>query len=117
MPNWPTDIPWEFDSPSYSESEGFPVIQAPVEGPPKSRRRYTAAPRPLQGSLDINKAQRLIFQAWFLSDVRNGALSFTAPRTDDPNATATYRMVGAPQWGHLGGENWRLTLQLIELPA
>ncbi len=115
MATWPATLPQFSLRDGYSEDLGFPVIQAPVDGPALARRRYTAAPRNVSAQYQLTNAQLATFETFFLTTVAQGALSFTAPVRRTGGGTASFRIVEAPQIAR-NGKGWRLTLKMIQLP-
>lgn len=116
MPTWPASLPQSPESAGYREGGGFPVIQAPVDGPPKSRRRYTAAIQSVPCSVRLTAAQLATFETFFRDDLQQGALAFDWSVRGDAARSARYRFTAEYQLTHLGGPNWQAELPLIRLP-
>lgn len=116
MPTWPAALPQYPIRSSYSETQPFPVIQAPVDGPALSRLRYTAAPMPLSVEFSFSPTQFVVWEAFYLTEIKMGALSFTAPLRDSSVATAQYRVVGAPTQRRVGAGYWRVSMNWVRMP-
>lgn len=117
MPTWPVTIPQSPEREGYAERPGFPVIQAPVDGPQLSRRRYTAVPKGYSCSFFLTSAELAIFDAFFITDLSYGTLAYDwKERGIAANPTRSFRIVEEPQTAYLGGNYWRVTLTLIRLP-
>lgn len=114
MATWPAELPQCLLRDSFEATEGWSVIMAPVEGPPLSRRRYTAAPRPRAATCDLADAAALaVWEAFFYTTIAGGALPFDA--AFEGGAVREYMIVGAPSRTP-SGEGWRLSLNLMRLP-
>lgn len=115
---WPAGVSFIAHPESYRETGPLAnVIRTPMEnGPVKSRRRFTAAPRNVSGTTDImTNAQIATFETWFRDTISDGALPFTAvnPRTGE---TQTYRFVETYDVVHIDDDKERLSLTLERLP-
>lgn len=96
-PVWPASLPQVLEIQGFSEKLPNVVMRTAMEtGPAKRRRRFTAAPTPVKGSLTLTVAQRATLKTFFDSDLQGGALSFdwTHPVT---GVTATYAFVSPPE--------------------
>ncbi|WP_339873922.1 hypothetical protein [uncultured Brevundimonas sp.] len=115
MAVWPALLPQCPLREGYQATEGWGVIQAPVEGPQLTRLRYTATPRPRLASfyLDTN-ALRAEWETFYYTTIAQGALPFDAA-FEGTEAVHEYRIVGAPEVAPMG-VGWRLTMQLVRLP-
>jgi hypothetical protein len=116
MPTWPASLPQYPIRDSYQEERPFPVVQAPVDGPPLSRRRYTAAPVPVKVEFNFSPTQFAAWETFYNTYIARGALSFTAPLRDSTSLTASYRIVGPPRERRLGAGWWRVSMDWIRLP-
>ena len=118
MPTWPAI---SFIGVNYEESGSQKnVIRSPMEhGPAKRRRRFTGAPRLISGTTDIMSAANVAtFETWFATDIKDGALSFTAtnPRS---GVTETYAFVdGGASYRliYVKDDRWRIAVSLEQLP-
>lgn len=116
MPAWPATLPVSPDADGYGEQGKFPVVQAPNDGPPLSRRRYTAAPMPIKARYLFDEAQLVAFETFWNVDLKMGALSFTGPTRGNAAVTSTYKAVGAFQLSRASDPYWFVTLDLIRTP-
>lgn len=118
MPSWPNALPQTPLIASYAEELGFPVIHAPVDGPPLSRRRYTAAPDVISVAFVMTTAEVETFKAFYRDDIKHGSLTYTWNERGIAGATVrTYRMTGPPSIIPLSDERWRVSFGLILLPT
>lgn len=121
MPNpvWPIDLPQDVFTEGYDE--GLPDVALRTQmdaGPAKTRRRHTAAPRPLNVTVGLSRAQAASFDDFFTEDLAGGALSFDwiHPRT---LAAVTLRFVTPPPPRIVpepGAQRWRVALTLEVMP-
>lgn len=117
MPTWPASLPQSPEREGYSEQPGFPVVQAPVDGPALSRRRYTAVPKSYACSFLLTQSELAIFESFFEADLAHGALAYDwKERGIATNPTRQFRIVEEPAYAYLGGTYWRVSLKLIRLP-
>ena len=117
MAVWPALLPQCPLREGYQATEGWAVIQAPVEGPQLTRLRYTATPRPRVASfyLDTN-ALRATWETFYYTTIAQGALPFDAA-FEGGGTVYEYRIVGAPEIAPMGKKGaWRLSMQLVRLP-
>lgn len=93
------------------------VIRSPMEqGPVKSRRRFTAAPRAISGSTDlITDAEVATFETWYRDEIGDGAIPFTA---DHPitGVSTTFRFTQTYEIVYLNDDINRINMQLEILP-
>lgn len=118
MPTWPGTLPQLVLTRGFSETAPWAVLRTDMDtGPAKTRRRSTAAPRPLSAQIKVTKAQVAVFDAFLETDLAGGALAFdwVEPRTQ---AAATLRLTAAPTYEPTaGGSSWTITLPLEVLPS
>ena len=114
-PEWPATLPQYPIRDALAETAPFPVVQAPVDGPSLSRRRYTAAPAALTHQYNMSPTQFAAWETFYANDLKSGALSFIAPLRGSAS-TATYRLTSAPQYKQYGAGWWSVTVNLIRLP-
>lgn len=80
MPAWPATLPQSPLLDGYSEEAGDNVLRSqPEMGPPKTRRRFTARIDRLNLSYVMTTAQLGIFEAFWRTDLADGALPITMP--------------------------------------
>ena len=116
MPAWPGTLPQDVFVQGYSEQPPELALRTQMDiGPAKLRRRQTAAARPLKATVGLTRAQVATLDAFFLTDLAGGALSFTwtHPRT---LAAATFRFVSRPSYVPESGASWLAELDLEILP-
>lgn len=115
MAAWPAELPQRPLRDGYDATEGWGVIQAPVDGPQLTRLRYTATPRPREAAFYIDSnALRATWEAFYYGTIAEGALPFDAAFEGD-DTPHEYRIVGAPKVQPMG-VGWRLSVQLVRLP-
>lgn len=125
MPTWPADLPRSPLRDSLRFTGPNRLIATPMDsGPPKVRRKFTRAHRPMQCTFEMSEDQKLTFQAFVGTDLADGALSFTMPDPNsadggaclariDPSQMPSYAVIGVDK-----GENvWAVSLSLLVLPA
>ena len=80
-------------------------------GPEKRRRRFTAAPRPLIGTMRMTTAQVAAFETFFRTTLADGTLAFDFPH---PRTQSTLSVVFAspPSWTNAGGDYYDVILPL-----
>lgn len=115
MSTWPVTLPQRPLLSGYSQQRPAPVIEAPVDGPSLSRRRYTAAPMPISLSFVMSAAQYATWAAFYTSTIASGALPFTAT-TVTALGPGEYRIVGSPVEELIDGGKWRISMNWIRLP-
>lgn len=127
MPSWPDTLPgMQAGLTDKAQPVGFRTEND--TGPASQRRRYTAKVRKLSVPFACNNAERVIFDAFFYTDLEGGVLSFdwVDPVT---NQTATFRFIvtDPPEWKGVVGSDpmsvdrnetkrWETTLMLEILP-
>lgn len=114
MAEWPATLPDNFMAQGYTESPGQNVLETPMEvGPPKRRRRSTAARRPITGKMHMTDAQVEILDAFYEDDCGSGALPFTwtHPRTGAA-ATFYFKAQTPPKYANIGGDEWEVSIEL-----
>lgn len=116
MPTWPASLPQKPLNDPYQEQAPWSVIQAPVEGPPKSRRRYTAAPKPVEVQFLMTQAQLDTFEAFLDADLKGGSLTYEWREYGDPNRPLyNWRITDAPQYSRRSNK-WLVSFPLIRMP-
>lgn len=116
MPAWPNTLPQYVQSAGYSEGLPQQTIESQVDaGPPKVRRRFTNAFRPLQMTIFCTTAQAGAFEDFYLDDCKGGSVDFTwkNPRTQ---AAATFRWRNPPpQYREIGAGNWAVSFTVWQV--
>jgi hypothetical protein len=117
---WPGTLPALPLLDGFREQVPNAILRTTMDaGPPKQRRRYTAAVRTLNVELELTKAQVAVLDDFILNALNGGVDSFTwtHPRT---GGAATYRIAGkTPEysiWTGGSDNNWVTTLLLEILP-
>lgn len=119
---WPVSLPQAFEISGYSEGVADRLLEVqPDMGPPISRQRSTAAPRPANGTMVVDEAQLSAFKTFFNTTLLGGSLPFTFPAQVDAGSPAVgwlakFTKAALPRWSPLGGGYWRLSLSLTILP-
>jgi hypothetical protein len=116
MPTWPAGLPQSPDSESYGEDGPFPVVQAPVDGPPLSRRRFTAQPVAVTARYMFSTAELATFETFWKTDLKHGSLTFDGPTRGNGAVISTYRATGPYKLTHASCGYWFVTIPLIRLP-
>lgn len=113
MPAWPITLPAFWGADNFQESEAENLIISPMEvGPPKRRRRSTAAMRTVQSTVHLTESQYTILRNFFTQDCAHGALSVT--RTDAHGVSRTFYFERPPQYTYVGYDWWQVTLMFLE---
>ena len=118
MASWPGSsvLPQVMEYNSYHETMPNNVLRTKMAvGPPKLRRRATAAVRPLSGSMVLDSTQVTILDTFYTSTLSDGVTAFdwTRPRA---TAVASFRFVKPPEYIAIADNLWRVKLELEELP-
>lgn len=113
MPAWPGTLPALWTANGYREQDADNVIRsAPDVGPPKRRRRSTAAMRRIDCVVDLTDTQRATLKAFYAQDCAHGALSFT--RIDAHGTSRTFYFEAPPAYSYAGYDWWQAELVLGE---
>ena len=113
MPSWPTSLPQRLSQRGYRESLADNVIRTPVDaGPEKRRQRFTAAVRPLSGSMIMTNAQLDTMMTFFDTDIASGSLAFDFNAPRDQATTLSVVLQRPPAWTNLGGDSYEVNLTL-----
>ena len=113
MPSWPTSLPQQLSQRGYRESLADNVIRTSVDvGPEKRRKRFTAAVRPLSGSMTMTSAQLDTMMTFYNDSIASGALAFDfkAPRDQANTVSVVFRQ--PPSWTNRGGDSYAVTLEM-----
>lgn len=77
---WPESLPQRPLVNSYEEKPPKTAMHTEMDsGPPKSRRRYTAQPRPIRMRFLMDSDQLETFDEFFNETIKGGALKFNFP--------------------------------------
>ena len=106
---WPASLPQELLQRGYSQREGDNVLRSQTDvGPPKRRRRFTAAIGKLSGQLMLNHADLATLLNFYKNDLKDGSLSFLFPDPLRPssgqrmNDMITVSFAGVPSRSSIG---------------
>ena len=117
MATWPGTLPTFQDilAESYKASMPANVIVSEMEiGPPKLRRRATAAVEPFSGTMRMTSAQLATFKTFYETTIAYGSLEFDATH---PETEAAVEMIftGQPQKAPVGPD-WLVSFSVGVLP-
>ena len=117
MPTWPLSLPQQLLQRGYRESLADNVIRTSVDaGPEKRRPRFTAAVKPLSGSMTMTSAQLDTLEIFVDDDIASGALAFDFPAPRDQATMLSVALKQPPGWTNLGGDNYEVNLEM-EIPT
>jgi len=78
LKTWPSSLPQYVQQDSYSETIIDPVLRTAMDaGPVKTRLRFTMVPEQFNVSIPLTAAQRLVFLAFYKSDLNYGVDTFS----------------------------------------
>jgi hypothetical protein len=116
MAVWPGALPDRFLVNGYREAMPESTIRTQMDaGPPKLRRRYTAAYRPIQGRIECNASQLAALDTFFVTTCANGALPFDWINSRT-GAAATFQWRGAPMIEPNHSDSFFVSLDLLQVP-
>ena len=110
MATWPLSNHVLVDG--YSETPPKNSIRSEMgEGPPKTRRKSIAAPRPISVQKHLTTSQVEILDVFHETTLVNGTLAFDwiHPRTE---SVVEMMFVETPVYESLGGSAWMVTMKL-----
>jgi len=114
-PPWPANVPLSFLHGTYQEAMPDGRLRTEMDtGPAKLRRRTTAAPRPMAGTIHIDGTQLTILVNFWTMTTYYGTLAFTFTHPYFGN-TVLARFVEAPRWRTVGAD-YQVELSLEVLP-
>lgn len=80
IPYWPSDLPQRFQREGYSRGFADGRLSTAMEaGPPKTRRRFSSAVKPVQVTLDEREDAFARLERFFEEEVAGGTLPFLIP--------------------------------------
>ncbi|KKK88167.1 hypothetical protein LCGC14_2745910 [marine sediment metagenome] len=113
MPAWPAGLPQDPLLDGIQEaSPDTRLVTQMEQGPPKVRRRFTAAERGIGMRMIMTTAQIETLDDFFVLTLGSGSLTFTWKHPRTGNA-ATYRFKDPPSWVPLSGTKWGVELALM----
>ena len=113
---WPTSLPQNPNDDSFGEELGENTVRTQMEvGPPKVRRRHTAAVDSMPVSFDMTDSQLATLKTFFRTTTKDGSLvfDFTHPITA---ATEEWRFLTAPKIRYIGPDWHEVSFALEKLP-
>lgn len=113
--NWPSNVPSCFILGSQSEQLGDGLIRSQMDtGPAKVRRRSSAMPGALSGSIRMTDPQVASLRTFVHGTLMGGALPFNFP--DQRGGTILARLAGMPSWQRMTGNTYLVSLSIEILP-
>ncbi|WP_264045510.1 hypothetical protein [Methylobacterium flocculans] len=80
IPYWPADLPQRFQRDGYSRGFADGRLSTPMEaGPPKTRRRFSSAIKPVTVTLDEREDAFARLERFYEEEVAGGSLPFLIP--------------------------------------
>lgn len=77
---WPSDLPQRFQREGYSRGFADGRLSTPMEaGPPKTRRRFSSAVKPLTVTMDEREDAFARLERFYEEELRGGVLPFLLP--------------------------------------
>lgn len=116
MAIWPSTLPQIPSASGYRESPGEQSIRSNVDvGPPKLRRRTTAAFDRISCQFDLNKTQADDLDTFYETTLQGGSdqWDWTHPRK---LTTRQFRFVGRPTLEYVGPDDWIAHCELEVMP-
>lgn len=116
MAVWPASLPSSLLANGYSRQKGDQTIRTQMDaGPAKVRRRFSAAPTEVSGSMIVTMAQIGTLQDFFDQTLAGGSLPFDWADPVD-GAVVSWRFTAPPSSAALGASLFRVSLSLEILP-
>lgn len=117
MATWPATLPQVLQVTGFEEKLGATSIRTQMDaGPAKQRRRFTAAPRAITGSITVDSDGWDDFREFYEDTLEGGALSFDWVEPGTESTPATFRFTAPPSRTAFGGDVWIVSMQLEILP-
>ena len=110
MAAWPTSLPSNLNADDYQETRGDGVIRTSMDaGPEFVRRRYSATPTMIRGSLIISNTDVATLDTFYATTTAMGSASFTwtHPRT---GAAVDMRFMGPPAYQAISNDLYQVSL-------
>lgn len=116
MPTWPATLPQRPLVAGYGESRQSQVLRSSMDaGPPKVRRRFSAAAQNFNVQWRMDSTQLDTFTTFFDTDIQGGSLRFDIPHPRS-GTTVSARFQDVYSISALGGTNWNVSATLEVLP-
>jgi hypothetical protein len=117
MATWPETLPQEMMIEGYDRSPGNNILRSSMDaGPDKSRRRFTAVPKEVNGKVFLNATQLDTFIAWYEDDLLDGNLRFDWVDHKDGTTEVEYKFLAPYTAQPMGEGYWTINMQLEILP-
>lgn len=81
-------------------------------GPPQTRPKSTAPRKQITWPMVLSQAQKTALISFFEDDLSFGSSEFQHTLGDDVNQVVFYKFQGPPKFSSLGGDQWKVTLDL-----
>ena len=113
---WPATLPQDFLVQSYSESPPDNLIRQSMDvGPPKVRRRQTAAPRIIRAAQNLSSTELGYLETFYVTTSYSGALAMDLPHPRT-GSTVEARFKTPPTYTALGAGRWMVNYEFEVLP-
>jgi hypothetical protein len=117
MAVWPASLPQTLLQASYRETLPRTKLRTEMDaGPPKMRRRYTAAPRPIQGTQNLTTTQVADLKTFHNTTVAGGSLPFDWTDPIPGTGTVSFRFVSEPELVPVSGSMYRASYEFEIMP-
>lgn len=115
---WPASLPQHAERDGFGRSFGDGRLTTPTEaGLPRTRRRFSYAPEPLQCAFQMSKAQLSTFKAFVSETLKGGTLPFAMPAQGDDGEWIVKFGETMPSWVPARTRTkWLVTLDLVRMP-
>jgi len=113
---WPAGLPQHFDGTSFTEARQQGALRSAMDaGPAKLRRRFTAVPVNIDGTMLVDATQAALLETFHRATLAEGTLAFEwiHPRT---GGAVTMRFREPPALAFVSGPYWRASLRLEVIP-
>lgn len=98
IPSWPSGLPNELLQRGYNQTEPDTVLRSSMDvGPDKIRRRCTATPSDLKGTLLLTETQLGTLRTFYTDTLISGSLRFEA-RDPVTLVLKEFRFTSPPTW-------------------
>jgi len=111
---WPSSLPQAFLIDDYKDQEPALFTKTEMDaGPPKLRRRFTAAQRPFSGSMVLTATQKATLRTFYQT---YGAGEISFPDQDGESSDLTVIFMAEPVYSRYELV-WKVDLQFAEMPS
>ncbi|MCX8003362.1 MAG: hypothetical protein N2688_00140 [Burkholderiaceae bacterium] len=113
---WPVGLPQRMNAAGFTETLPDLALRTGMDaGPRKMRRRFTAGPTAIEGTVTLRGSQPALLETFYRETTAGGTLPFdwTHPRT---GALKAFRFTAPPAFVPVAGDVWRASLKLEVLP-